>query len=79
MVYHWDGGTAIRAGLVYRNGGIRRLGTNDYGAVLIGYGENIVVISDPISGQVAYDRQQFETVFLSRNSQCVILQEGTYI
>ena len=30
---------------------------------------------DPISGQVEYDRQQFESVFASRGNQCVILEE----
>ncbi len=48
--------------------------TNDHGAVLIGYSENTVTIADPISGQVEYNRQQFEQVFLSRDNQCVVLQ-----
>ena len=49
--------------------------TNDHGAVLIGYTETTVTIGDPISGQVEYDRQQFESVFASRGNQCVILEE----
>lgn len=48
--------------------------TNDHGAVLIGYDEETVTIADPISGEVKYDRAQFEKVFSDRGSQCVILQ-----
>lgn len=47
---------------------------NDHGAVLIGYSSDTVVIADPISGIVEYEREQFESVFLSRKSQCVILE-----
>ena len=46
---------------------------NDHGAVLIGYSEDTVIIADPISGQMEYSRAQFESVFASRGSQCVIL------
>lgn len=46
---------------------------NDHGAVLIGYTEHTVTIGDPISGYIQYDRQSFEAVFASRDSQCVIL------
>lgn len=48
-------------------------GYNDHGAVLIGYSKDKVTIADPISGMVEYDRNQFESVFKSRNSRCVIL------
>lgn len=48
--------------------------TNDHGAVLIGYTEDTVTIADPIYGKIEYDRQQFEKVFRSRYSQCVILE-----
>lgn len=47
--------------------------TNDHGAILIGYTPQTVIIADPISGQVEYDREQFESVFASRSGQCVIL------
>lgn len=47
--------------------------TNDHGAVLIGYSEDIVVIADPISGLIEYNRDQFEKVFESRGNQSVIL------
>lgn len=48
---------------------------NDHGAVLIGYDTDTVTIADPISGIVAYDRAQFESVFASRGNRCVILAE----
>lgn len=48
--------------------------TNDHGAVLIGYTEDTVTIADPISGIVEYSREQFESVFSSRENQCVILK-----
>lgn len=48
--------------------------TNDHGAVLIGYSEDTVVIADPISGLMEYNRNQFETVFESRGKQSVILR-----
>jgi uncharacterized protein YvpB len=48
---------------------------NDHGAVLIGYSSDTVKIADPISGIVEYEREQFESVFASRQLRCVILQE----
>lgn len=48
--------------------------TNDHGAVLIGYSAETVTIADPISGKVEYAREQFESVFVSRSSQCVVLE-----
>ncbi|MGI6017921.1 MAG: carbohydrate-binding domain-containing protein [Marvinbryantia sp.] len=48
---------------------------NDHGAVLIGYSGDTVTIADPISGLVEYEKEQFETVFESRGSKCVILTE----
>ena len=48
--------------------------TNDHGAVLIGYDEETVTMADPISGEIKYDKEQFEKVFSDRGSQCVILQ-----
>ena len=48
--------------------------TNDHGAVLIVYTETTVTIADPISGRMEYDREQFEEVFRSRGSQCVVLE-----
>lgn len=48
--------------------------TNDHGAVLIGYTQDTVTIADPISGMVEYSRTQFEEVFASRGSRCVILE-----
>lgn len=45
----------------------------DHGAVLIGYTNDTVTIADPISGEVEYSKAQFESVFRSRNNQCVIL------
>lgn len=47
--------------------------TQDHGAVLIGYSQDTVSLADPISGMVDYDREQFESVFESRGSQCVII------
>ena len=48
--------------------------TNDHAAVLVGYTETTVKIADPLSGLVEYDRGRFESSYLSRSSQCVILQ-----
>ena len=47
---------------------------NDHGAVLIGYSEDTVTLADPLAGIVEYDRDAFESVYLSRGSQCVVLQ-----
>lgn len=49
---------------------------NDHGAVLIGYSADTVMIADPISGLVEYGKEQFESVFESRGSKCVILMKG---
>lgn len=46
----------------------------DHGAVLIGYTDTTVTIADPISGEIEYDRAQFEAVFASRGNQCVVLE-----
>ena len=51
--------------------------SNDHGAVLIGYTETMVTIADPISGQIEYSREQFEQVFESRGSQCLVLESGS--
>lgn len=48
--------------------------TNDHGAVLIGYTDSTVTIADPINGYEIYDKSQFESVYLSRGSQAVILE-----
>ncbi len=48
--------------------------TNDHGAVLIGYTETTVTISDPLSGIVEYDRADFESVFAERGYKCVVLE-----
>lgn len=47
---------------------------NDHGAVLIGYTDTTVTIADPISGEIQYGREQFESVFASRGSQCVVIE-----
>ena len=46
---------------------------NDQVAVLIGYSGTTVTIADPISGQIEYDRQQFEEVFADRGNRCVVI------
>ena len=55
------------------NGDYVEWSQNDHGAVLIGYDAEHVTIADPIAGVVEYDRGQFESVFASRGSQCVVL------
>lgn len=55
------------------------LGYNDHGAVLIGYGPDTVTLADPLAGEVTYSRSQFESVFRSRGSQCLILQKAENI
>lgn len=54
------------------------LGYNDHGAVLIGYNPTTVTLADPLAGEVTYSRSQFESVFKSRGSQCLILQDTVY-
>ena len=61
------------SGWYTENGDYVEWSQNDHGAVLIGYDENHVTIADPITGVVEYDKAQFESVFKSRGSQCVIL------
>ena len=61
------------SGWYTENGDYVEWSQNDHGAVLIGYDENQVTIADPITGVVEYDKAQFESVFKSRGSQCVIL------
>ena len=55
------------------NGGYVDWSSNDHGAVLIGYSGTTVTIADPISGQIEYDRQQFEEVFADRGNRCVVI------
>lgn len=45
----------------------------DHCAVLIGYSKEKVIIADPISGMVHYDRDKFEEVMESRGYKCVII------
>lgn len=47
---------------------------NDHGAVLIGYSDTSVTIADPISGITEYSREQFESVYLSRGQQSMVLE-----
>lgn len=47
---------------------------NDHGAVLIGYTDTTVTIADPISGEIQYSREQFESVFAMRGFQCVVIE-----
>lgn len=61
------------SGWYTENGDYVEWSQNDHGAVLIGYDENHVTIADPITGVVEYEKEQFESVFKSRGSQCVIL------
>ena len=56
------------------NGGYVDWSSNDHGAVLIGYSGTTVTIADPISGQIEYDRQQFEEVFADRGNRCVVIE-----
>ena len=53
--------------------------SNDHGAVIIGYDEDTVTIADPLSGLCVYSRKQFEHVFVSRGSQCVIIRKNRTI
>lgn len=50
--------------------------TVDHGAVLIGYSDDTVTLADPISGIYECSRLQFESVFESRDNQCVILEDS---
>ena len=47
---------------------------DDHGAVLTGYTAETVTLCDPISGNIRYNRKQFEKVFASRGNQCVVLE-----
>lgn len=59
------------------NGNYVEWSTNDHGAVLIGYTGDTVTIADPITGQVEYERAQFESVFAARGNQCVALLDAS--
>ena len=48
--------------------------SNDHGAVLIGYTNSTVTIADPLDGYEIFDREQFESVWLSRGSHAVVLE-----
>ena len=47
---------------------------NDHAAVLMGFTETTVTVSDPISGRREHDKTQFERVFSSRGQSCVVLE-----
>lgn len=55
------------------NGSYVEWSTNDHGAVLIGYTDTTVMIADPVSGRMTYNRAQFEKVFMERGSKCVVI------
>lgn len=57
------------------NGKRMSISHNDHGTVLIGYSPTTVTMADPLAGIVTYSRRQFESVFRSRGSQCMILQD----
>lgn len=56
------------------SGGYVEWGSNDHGAVLIGYTPDKVTIADPIAGRAVYSRKSFENVFASRGNKCIILK-----
>ena len=47
---------------------------NDHAAVLVGYSENTITVSDPICARREYEKAQFEKVFSSRGRVCVVLE-----
>lgn len=47
---------------------------NDHAAVLVGYTETTITVSDPISGRREHDKSQFESVFSSRGCSCVLVE-----
>ncbi len=49
---------------------------DDHAADLIGYSADTVTIADPISGLVVYPKENFESVFTSRNNKCVVIKNG---
>ena len=49
---------------------------DDHAADLIGYSADTVTIADPINGLVEYPKENFESVFTSRNNKCVVLKNG---
>lgn len=49
----------------------------DHCGVLIGYTENTVILADPVSGIIEYDKERFQQVWESRENRCVILIESS--
>ena len=45
----------------------------DYCTILIGYNDTSVIITDPILGKYSCEKEAFETDFVSRGNECVIL------
>ena len=56
------------------SGGYVEWGSNDHGAVLIGYTPDKVIVADPIAGKAVYSRESFEEVFRSRGNKCIIVK-----
>lgn len=47
---------------------------NDHAAILVGYSENTITVSDPICARREYEKAQFEKVFSSRGRVCLVLE-----
>lgn len=47
---------------------------NDHCSVLIGYNKDNVIIADPLAGIAEYSKERFESVYVSRGSKCVIIE-----
>ena len=58
----------------YREDGVfMEWSNNDHGTVLIGYTEDTVILSDPITGQYEASKEDFESVYESRGCKSVIV------
>ena len=58
----------------YREDGVfMEWSNNDHGTVLIGYTEDTVILSDPITGRYEASKEDFESVYESRGCKCVIV------
>lgn len=47
---------------------------SDHAAVLVGYTDDTVIIADPLSGRTEYDKNAFESSYISRGCHAVIIE-----
>ncbi|MGN1432686.1 MAG: C39 family peptidase [Ruminococcus sp.] len=56
------------------NGSYVEWSQSDHCGVLVGYTDDTVIIADPLNGRTEYSKSDFESVYISRGCQGVILE-----